>query len=286
MKDPVKEERLLDLLSDRALFELSAEEQRELDELLKIFPEWRDDETFSLTAAAVSLSALDTREEMPASLRNKVLADSSQYFAGEIAEEKRPEPVLSRVPSPRSNVIEFRPKRFNWNWLGWAAAAAACIALVVNVWLSRGPQGPDLGVTVPPVIEEKLTMAQMRQRLMDSSADMTKATWTPGDMPDMKDIGGDVVWSDAKQAGYMRLTGLPANDGTKETYQLWIFDETQDPKTPIDGGVFNVNANGEVIIPINAKLKARNPSMFAITMEKPGGVVVSERKKMVALAKV
>jgi anti-sigma-K factor RskA len=95
-----------------------------------------------------------------------------------------------------------------------------------------------------------------------------------------------VVWSDEKQAGYMRFRGLPANDPTKQTYQLWIFDETQDPKTPIDGGTFDVNADGEVIIPINAKLKARKPAMFAVTVEKPGGVVVSDRKNIVALAKV
>jgi hypothetical protein len=46
------------------------------------------------------------------------------------------------------------------------------------------------------------------------------------------------------------------------------------------------NADGEVIIPINAKLKARKPAMFAVTVEKPGGVVVSDRKNIVALAKV
>jgi hypothetical protein len=282
MKDLEKEERLLDLLSERAIFALDAEEQKELEGLLEIFPEWRDDDTFSLTAAAISLSALDTREEMPLSLRNKILEDSGRYFA----EEKNIEPALTAIPGGRGNVIEFKPKRSNWNWMGWAVAAAACVALVISIWLRPVPQGPDLAGGVPPVIEEKLTMAQMRQRLMDTSADMTKGTWTSGGMPEIKDIGGDVVWSDAKQAGYMRLTGLPANDGTKETYQLWIFDETQDPKTPIDGGVFNVNANGEVIIPINAKLKAKNPSMFAITVEKPGGVVVSKREKMVALAKV
>ena len=76
------------------------------------------------------------------------------------------------------------------------------------------------------------------------------------------------------------------NDKTKETYQLWIFDKTQDAKTPIDGGTFDVNSDGEVVIPINAKLKAQEPAMFAITMEKAGGVVVSDRKKIAALAKV
>jgi anti-sigma-K factor RskA len=83
----------------------------------------------------------------------------------------------------------------------------------------------------------------------------------------------------------MRFRGLPANDPKRETYQLWIFDETQDEKTPIDGGTFNVNDNGEVVIPIDARLAARNPKMFAVTVEKPGGVVVSKREKIVAIAK-
>jgi len=279
MRDPIKEERLLDLLSDQALFELSPGDKKELDDLLEIYPEWKGDESFSLTAAAISLSGLDSQEEMPASLRDKILAGSTEYF------EQETEKVESRPVLASSNVIEFAPRRSNWNWLGWAAAAAACVALAVNIWFTRMPER-DVIVDVPPVNTPPMTMAERRQQMMDTSADMVKANWAAGGMADMKDVSGDIVWSDAKQQGYMRLKGLPANDGTKETYQLWIFDETQDQKTPIDGGVFNVNANGEVIIPINPKLKTRNPSMFAITVEKPGGVVVSERKKMAALAKV
>ena len=84
----------------------------------------------------------------------------------------------------------------------------------------------------------------------------------------------------------MRFRGLPANDKAKETYQLWLFDKTQDKATPIDGGTFDVATNGEVIIPIDAKLKAVEPGLFAITIEKPGGVVVSKREKIAALATV
>lgn len=281
MRDPQKQERLLDLLADHALFELGPEEERELAGLLEIYPEYRDDDTFSLTAAAITLAGLETREEMPAGLKGRLVANANEYF--EAVEEEAARPALTEA---RSNVIEFKPRGLSWNWLGWAAAAAACVALVINIWLTRPPKELDLGGGIQPVIDEALTPAQMRQRLMDTSPDMTKAVWTAGNMTELKEIGGDIVWSDAKQAGYMRFTGLPANDGTKETYQLWIFDETQDPKTPIDGGVFNVNANGEVIIPITAKLKAKNPKMFAITVEKPGGVVVSNRMRIAALAKV
>ena len=115
---------------------------------------------------------------------------------------------------------------------------------------------------------------------------MIKAKWGPGTMKELKQVSGDVVWSDEKQVGYMRFRGLPVNDKTKETYQLWIFDKTQDKATPIDGGTFDVNSDGEVVIPINAKLTPKGPEMFAVTMEKPGGVVVSKREKIAALAKV
>ena len=107
----------------------------------------------------------------------------------------------------------------------------------------------------------------------------------PGNVKDIK-VTGDIVWSDSKQQGYMRFRGLPANDATKTCYQLWIFDQTQDKATPIDGGIFDVASNGEVIVPINAKLTAVKPEMFALTVERHGGVVVSKREKIAALAKV
>jgi hypothetical protein len=54
----------------------------------------------------------------------------------------------------------------------------------------------------------------------------------------------------------------------------------------LDGGVFDIPTTGEVIVPINAKLQVREPFMFAITIEKPGGVVVSSRERLPLLAKV
>ena len=117
-----------------------------------------------------------------------------------------------------------------------------------------------------------------------TAPDLARASWGAGNVKELTP-SGDIVWSDAKQSGYMRLTGLPVNDPNKETYQLWIFDETQDEKTPIDGGTFDVNSSGEVVIPVDAKLRAKNTKMYAITVEKPGGVVVSKRERIVALAK-
>ena len=73
----------------------------------------------------------------------------------------------------------------------------------------------------------------------------------------------------------MRLAGLVANDPGTAQYQLWIVDPERDQR-PVDGGVFDVpSGGGEVIIPIDPKLRIKSPAAFAITLEKPGGVVVS-----------
>ena len=84
----------------------------------------------------------------------------------------------------------------------------------------------------------------------------------------------------------MRFRNLPVNQPTREQYQLWIFSKNQDDATPIDGGVFDVDAEGEVIVPIDAKLRADDVYLFAVTIEKPGGVVVSSRGRLPLLAKV
>ena len=94
-----------------------------------------------------------------------------------------------------------------------------------------------------------------------------------------------MVWSNALQKGYLRFTNMPVNDPAVEQYQLWIIDPQRDDK-PIDGGVFDISKSGEVIVPINAKLGVVDPQAFAVTIEKPGGVVVSSQNNLPLLAKV
>ena len=82
----------------------------------------------------------------------------------------------------------------------------------------------------------------------------------------------------------MRFKGLAANDAKQIQYQLWIFDADRPEATPVDGGVFDVASNGEVIVPISAKLPVGKPTLFAVTIERPGGVVVSKRERIVVTA--
>ena len=90
----------------------------------------------------------------------------------------------------------------------------------------------------------------------------------------------------------MRFKNLAAMDPSKEQFQLWIFDKTRDDKFPVDGGVFDLDAatldpaTGEYVVRINSTLPIREPAAFAVTVEKPGGVVVSDRSRVVTLAPV
>src|SRR5690606_18561836 len=85
-------------------------------------------------------------------------------------------------------------------------------------------------------------------------------------------VSGRVIWSSDRQTGCMVFTGMKPNDPAKEQYQLWIIDATQ--KHPIDGGVFNITKDGEAVVPITPKIRVDQPVAFAVTIEKPGGVVV------------
>jgi anti-sigma-K factor RskA len=274
------DERMMDLLCDRALFGLSEEELRELEGFEKNADSDMEAQSLELAAAKLSTIGIEKDAEMPEHLFKKIVAESRRHVAAE----------QNVFTAPRGTVLtEATTGGGISSWLGWAVAAAACVALAVNIFTTR-QTGPDVvgGPTPTPTpgIEDKLTPAQMRQRLIDEEQALARAEWTKGNVPDAEGISGDVVWSDAKQAGYVRVSGLPVNDKTKQTYQLWIYDETQSEKTPIDGGTFDVSETGEVIIPIDANLTAKNPKAFAITIEKPGGVMVTDGKRIAGLAPV
>jgi anti-sigma-K factor RskA len=119
------------------------------------------------------------------------------------------------------------------------------------------------------------------------AADVVRVAWSSTNDPAGRGETGEVVWSSARQEGFMIFRGIAANDPSKTQYQLWIFDSARDERYPVDGGVFDVDASrGEVVIPITAKVRVSDPTLFAVTVEPPGGVVVSKRERIVVTAKV
>jgi hypothetical protein len=269
-----KQEQLEALLGDRALVGLSEEQQAELAALLG----GEDDESFDRAAAAVDLATAGPLEPLPAHLAAKIEADARRTL---------------HAPQVSSRV---RATKDVTRWAGWMAAAA-CFALAAAGWwrasltpsmpVASMPTTPPSSAPAPvPVAPPTPTPAALREQLL-AAPDAIRVDWSTTKDPAAHGASGDVVWSETRQSGFMRFHGLAANDPSKSQYQLWIFDPSQDAKTPIDGGVFDVDPkSGDVIVPIAAKLHVSGPTLFAVTVEKPGGVVVSKRERIVVTAAV
>ena len=110
--------------------------------------------------------------------------------------------------------------------------------------------------------------------------------WTPTEDPAAAGASGVVLWDADAQAGEMRFAGLAANDPSESQYQLWIFDAARDERYPVDGGVFDVRAGGTTVVPIRPSVPVSEATLFAVTIERPGGVVVSDRSRLPLTAAV
>ncbi|NNE07200.1 MAG: anti-sigma factor, partial [Gemmatimonadetes bacterium] len=161
--------------------------------------------------------------------------------------------------------------------LPWLAAAALVLIMLGGWWTS-------VRQTVQQDLAER-TPEELREILLAEGEDVLLTPLTATADPSAADAGGEVSWSPLLQTGYMTIVGLEPNDPAQSQYQLWIFDATRDERFPVDGGVFDVPAGAdEVVIPIDAKIEVREATLFAITVEKPGGVVVSDRERIVLVA--
>ena len=263
------DEHLLDLLSKHATEGLTMEEQQQLGDRLQDFPEI-DEEWLTPAAAAIDRAIFelqthpDDHQMLPNSIRQQIENTAVQMLPEINSSEEETSNVRSISDSKKSPKSSFN----FFSASGWLAAAA------VLIWalFLRGGSAPE---TLTPTEIAQPTVAEAREDLIANSNDLIQTTWATPEDPEYANVRGDVVWSNEKQTGYMRLSGLPVNDPNSEQYQLWIVDPSRDT-APIDGGVFDINSSGEVIVPIDAKLKVNQPAAFAITVEQPGGVVVSE----------
>lgn len=271
MNSPINPmERLQELLADEAASGLDEAANQEVEQLMSSGA-GLGREDFMKVAGLMQVGFLkgDARaaQRMPDELRDK-LAQQAQQFFQQRQGSSRPAPVTDIRSARREREPDTERKRDSSGWLnnerlGWYLAAA--LAAVFLLW--RPGPAP---VEMPP------TLIEQRAALLEAP-DAIVLPWASGAAADgYENVSGDVVWSNSRQAGFMRLSGLMANDAEISQYQLWIVDPERD-EHPVDGGVFNIaDAGTETIIPIDAKLDIRSPAAFAITREQPGGVVVSD----------
>ena len=248
--------RVDELLADLALQGLSEAERAELESLIgdaSLHPDARAlEQAVAQVNLALSAASLD-EPPLPDHLRARLEQSADAFFSDQ--------------PSP---VIPFRLRLSRVGpWLGWLTAAAALIfALLPPGDRAKVPRVP--GPT--PSVET---------RLASTPAQRFQATTHP-----LATGGsGSIAWNGDLQEGLMTIQGLAATEPASGIYQLWIFDETRDERFPVDGGTFRIDdAARATQIRVKPSLQVRKPTLFAITLEPPGGVVVSDRKRIMMTA--
>ncbi len=291
----VLRERLLELLAAEQTGSLAPDEIEELMSLRRRVPPITDatgkpvddgsmDRTIGVLLAASVMaerggaSRLSAGEDaMSPAVRQRLLA-VGQSLA--VANGR----VVSAAPAGRVRVEAERPGGRGLligpvGWIGWAAAAAAIVALVL------APRGPV--IPVAPSASDRLAV------LLADPDNTVRITWQAQADPAAKEVAGEVIWNGQLQEGFMRFKGLAENLPSKEQYQLWIFDAGRtDAAFPVDGGVFDITSaqrdakTGDLLVPIRATLPVRKPAAFAVTIEQPGGVVVTKKERLLVLAPV
>jgi anti-sigma-K factor RskA len=257
---------IIELLAGNALGDLDPIEARKLAEQLAEEDKQNADELQRAVGVLQLAFASQNSMAMPSALRDKITSEAPKYLKRTVLAE----PVRPVVSGTAATSITRREK------LAWLVTAAS-ILVAIGLWASGKQSSLSPGVAMSP--------SQARAELLAQASDRIEIAWTEGTTPFDLVVSGDVVWSNSLQKGFLRFVGMPINDRSLQQYQLWIIDPLRDDK-PIDGGVFDITGEGEVIIPIDAKLAVIDPAAFAVTIEKPGGVVVSDQKRLPLLAKV
>ena len=291
----LNDERLSDLLVQRAIEGLGPETRAELMERARQYPDY-DDDAIDRIAAALSIADLEL-EPVPVHVRDR-LEEGAENWCREQAGQQAPVVAFPETPHAADAGGGFR-------WL-----AAASVVIGVFGWYQAFNNGAERDQLATELEGARQILADTRDSLQSQQALVARLSnppapdfgqrmsvlagggrarviaWTHTEDPTALEAGGELVWDNDKQEGYMRFSGLAANNPEELQYQLWIFDQTRDDRHPVDGGVFNVPAGqSEVIVPIRARLPVGKPVLFAVTVERPGGVVVSSRERIALVAK-
>lgn len=256
-RDETQARRIEELLVQRATEGLSAAEALELAALGA-----EDDRSFDATIAKLYVAMPQDELPLPPRLFDRIATSTEEAAdAATVAFRKR----LCRRRS---------------EWVAWSTAAIGLgAAAAIVLWATNRSPVEVEQAAVPPVA----TIHAQRLHLL-TLPDTQAMAWNPTKDPAGLEVRGDVVWNPSQQKGFVKFEGLGVNDPKRSQYQLWIFDKDRDRRFPVDGGVFDIGVSGEAIVRITPRLRISKAVLFAVSIEPPGGEVVSKRERIVATA--
>lgn len=197
-----------------------------------------------LSAVLATLPLALPDAPVPPHLKERLL----QRVAAERKATQRP--TMSRVPgSPRHP----------WQWAAGIVAAGIVGALAWSVYDTRSAL--DRQVTSLERLEGELA-SQRAVTALVSGTDTSAATLTGAGAAARAD--GWIVWSPAKQQGFIVVHNLPGLPVGKQ-YQLWAVAG----RAPTSAGVFGVDAIGHAALLVD--VRTERPEHFAVTIEPAGG---------------
>ena len=249
--------RVLDRACDAALFGDAPSAEELLEAREQGLDLVNETELFELIAAQLESEHYHANRSIappvPAALRSRL------HQMAESLDAPQPLPISRAIKTPTRSRSGMR------DWF----VAAACIAF--------GAVSTFMLVRAGTQSTEELTTDPARFVSMYPTA--VRVPWEgTKDSHVVGTVRGEAIFDPRTSKGLLVIEGLAANDPSFEQYQLWIFDASRDERYPVDGGVFDVPACGQASVPIEAKLSVDKPVLFAVTVEKPGGVVVSDRR--------
>jgi hypothetical protein len=214
----------------------------------------------------------DPSARLPRKVRRRLDQSADAWLRACAEAEPDLPPVIEKL------VVDRHAQRRGWY------AAAACFVLAVAGWW---PRLVDFTVDAAHGISPLQTAAERgREHLLKLDGEHVGRWGWSHETGVAANVHGEVVWDPVHQVGYLTLEGLEPNAATGRQYQLWIFDGTRDDRYPVDGGVFDVpHGSAMVTVPIRPALRVSQAVAFAITLEPAGGVVVSDRQRLMALAR-
>src|ERR1700686_504725 len=257
-----------------ALGALDADETKAFEMALRVDPELRA-LVHELRSVTEALAGTAPALEPPAAVKARLLLE---------IEDRRPSGPKTVQDRPVSGPAG-RPASL---WIPWAVAAAMAVLSLALLWQSTSlrsqlaaqagrineltasaelarAESANLRLAVAK-LRESNRLASFRIALLDSLLAAAPKAIAVSVWDNERPDGGFIV---------RNLKPLPSD----QDYQLWIID----PKypSPVDAGVFQVNAKGDVREDFRARLPIQTANQFAVTIERKGGAAVPNVKAMV-----